>query len=72
MLEKAQEDETLYGSVTGPMIAHRLKALLDLDIDPKAVKLPEPFKRLGVYSVEIKLHPEVTAKIKVYVNRQPD
>ena len=72
LLEKAQDDDSLYGSVTGHAIAHTLNTRLNLEIDPKMIKLDDPIKKLGVYDVEIKLHPEVSAKIRIYVNREPD
>jgi large subunit ribosomal protein L9 len=72
LLEKAQDDDTLYGSVTGHSIAQTLNTRLNLELDPKSVKLVDPIKKLGVYDVEIKLHAEVSAKIRIYVNREPD
>src|SRR5262245_37506282 len=54
MLEKAQEDDTLYGSVTSHMIAHTLKTRANIDLEPKTIKLHDAIKRLGVYEVERK------------------
>ncbi len=63
---KAGEEEKLFGSVTTMDIAEALKAA-GFEIDKKKISLEEPIKRLGEYSVEVKIHPEVTATVKVQV-----
>jgi len=63
---KAGEEEKLFGSVTTMDIAEALKAR-GFEIDKKKISLEEPIKRLGEYSVEVKIHPEVSATIKVQV-----
>ncbi len=63
---KAGEEEKLFGSVTTMDIAEALKAA-GFEIDKKKISLEEPIKRLGEYSVEVKIHPEVTASVKVQV-----
>ena len=60
------DDDKLYGSVTSQQILDALKEM-NIDIDRKQVVLPEPIRELGVYSVDIHLHREVTASIKVWV-----
>ena len=72
LLEKAQADDTLYGSVTPQMIAHVLKTRTEIDIDAKSIKITDPIKKLGIYDIEIRLHPEVSARVRVYVNREPE
>ena len=47
-------------------IAEALKAE-GFEIDKKKISLEEPIKRLGEYSVEVKIHPEVSASVKVHV-----
>jgi large subunit ribosomal protein L9 len=37
------------------------------EVDRKQIHLPEPLKVLGTHEVEVKLHPEVTAKLKVTI-----
>ena len=56
----------LFGSVTNMEIAAFLKAN-GFDIDRKTIVLVEPIKTLGEFSVPVKLHPEVTATLKVVV-----
>ena len=61
--------EKLYGSVTGAEIA---KALMDegLEIDPKNILLEKPIEELGIYEVGVKIHPEVTAQVRVWVAKK--
>jgi large subunit ribosomal protein L9 len=63
---EAGEDDKLFGSVTTQdiMKAFELEGFL---IDKKKINLDDPIKKLGVYHVSIKLHPEVTAEAKVWV-----
>jgi large subunit ribosomal protein L9 len=63
------EDDKLYGSVTSQMIADSLKEK-GFEIDKKKIELDEPIKVLGIYTINVKLHPEVTGKVKVWVVRQ--
>ena len=56
----------LFGSVTSQEIAHGLMAK-GFDIDRKLIKLQDPIKNVGNYTVEIKLHPEVVAEVQIEV-----
>ncbi len=62
------QDGRLYGSVTAKDIAEELKKILSTDIDKRKILLKDSIKAYGNYSVDIKLHPEVSAKftVKVY------
>ena len=62
----AGEEEKLFGSVTKEDI---VSGLLEkgIEIDKKLIDLEQPIKKLGIYGVKIRLHPEVEAKIKVWV-----
>jgi large subunit ribosomal protein L9 len=64
-VESGEEDK-LFGSVTTEMIADTLLAD-GINIDRKKIVMEEPIKKLGVYNVDIKLHPEVKAQIRVWV-----
>jgi len=64
--QRVGEEDRLYGSVTGAMIAEALAAQ-GLEIDRKQLELPEPIKKLGTYEVSIRLAPEVKARIQVEV-----
>ena len=63
---KAGEEDKLFGSITTMDIAEALKAE-GLEIDRKKIVLDEPIKRLGNYTVSVKLHPDETAEIKIKV-----
>lgn len=67
--KKAGEDEKLFGSVTSMDIEAELKQK-GFDIDRKNILMDEPIKKLGVYTVGIKLHSEVTTNIKVWVVKE--
>ncbi|MCJ7705884.1 MAG: 50S ribosomal protein L9 [Desulfobacterales bacterium] len=60
------ESGKLFGSVTSMEIEAFLKEN-GLDVDRKKILLEEPIKNLGVFTVAIKLQPEVTAHLKVWV-----
>jgi large subunit ribosomal protein L9 len=63
---KSGEEGKLFGSVTTMDIAEQLKNE-GFDIDKKKISLDEPIKRLGTYTVNIKLHPEVSTPVQVEV-----
>lgn len=63
---RAGEEEKLFGSITNMDIADALKAQ-GIEIDKKRIVLDEPIKRLGSYSVEVKLHSDITATVNVNV-----
>jgi len=60
------EEEKLYGSVTSKDIAEALSKE-GVNVDKRSILLEEPLKQIGVFDVEVKLHHEVTGKIKVWV-----
>ena len=63
---KVGETDALYGSVTSSDIAEAL-AKKGLELDRRKVVLQEPIKKLGEFSIPVKLHREVTAQIKLRV-----
>ncbi len=68
MVQVGEEDK-LFGSVTSQMIVDVL-AEKGYELDKRKVDLAEPIKALGIYEVPVKLHPSVTAKVKVWVVRE--
>lgn len=66
---KVGEEDKIFGSVTSQNIADALKEK-KYDIDRRKIDLEEPIKSLGIYSVNIKLHPEVTTIVKTWVVRE--
>lgn len=63
------EEDKIFGTVTTQMIADSLKEK-GYDIDKRKIEIEEPIKALGIYGIDIKLHPSVSAKIKVWVVRE--
>lgn len=66
---KVGEEDRLFGSVTAQNIAE----LLDekgYEIDRRAIHLEDPIRELGVYNVEVRLHPEVTTTVKLWVVKE--
>ena len=63
----AHDEDKLYGSISAADIIEALKQEGISNIAEEAVILDEPIKSIGVYEVGIKLHAEVSAKIKVWV-----
>ena len=63
---KAGEQGALYGSVTSMDVAEALKER-GYEIDRHRIHMREPLKRLGEYTVPIRLHREVTIDLKVRV-----
>jgi len=63
---KVGEKEKLFGSVTSMDILEALKRE-KIEIDKKKILLDEPIKSIGNYSVPIRVHPEITAFLKIEV-----
>ena len=61
-------DDRLFGAVTNMELAEHLKAQ-GLEIDRKRIVLAEPIKHLGDFTATVKIHPEVTAVLKVSVTK---
>jgi large subunit ribosomal protein L9 len=61
-----QEGDSLYGSITSIEIERSLKEE-GFDIDKNSIILDEPIKSLGIYEIPVRLHPEVSTKIKIWV-----
>ena len=64
---KTGEGGKAFGSVSAKEIAEAAKEQLDFDLDKKKLVLEGPIKELGVFQVAVKLHPQVTAQLKVQV-----
>lgn len=64
---KTGDDGKMFGTVTAGMIADQLKTQFDVALDKKKIHLEHPIKALGEYDVDLRLHPEVHATLKVRV-----
>lgn len=67
---KVGEGGRTFGSVSTKEIAEAAVKQLDLTIDKKKMSLPVAIKELGTYTVNIKLHPKVTAELTVVVTEK--
>lgn len=65
----AGEEDRLYGSVTGAMVAAEL-ARQGHPIEARHIDLPEHIKQLGAYTVPVRLHRDVRVEVQVLVERQ--
>ncbi len=65
--KKVGEKDLLFGQVTTTDIAEVVLATSGLDIDRRNILLNEEIKKTGVYLVQVKLHPEVTATLRIQV-----
>lgn len=64
---KVGEGGKTFGSVSSKEIAEAAKAQLSLELDKKKIQLSNPIRNLGVTIAPVKLHPKVTAELKVHV-----
>jgi len=64
---KAGGQGKTFGSVTNKDIADALKKEHQIDVDRTKIELHEPIKTLGAHSVEIRLLPDVRAKVNLAV-----
>ena len=64
---KTGEGGRTFGSVSSKEIAIAVKEQLGYDLDKKKIQIKEGIKTLGTHMVSVKLHPEVTAELKVVV-----
>jgi large subunit ribosomal protein L9 len=66
---KVGEKDKLFGSVSANDIADALKAG-GIEIEKRSIHIKEPIKALGVHTIEVKLLPEVTTNLKVWVIKE--
>ncbi len=67
---KAGSDGRAFGSVSTKEISAAAKDQLGYDLDKKKMNLAEPIKSVGSFTVPVKLHPKVTAELKVIVKEK--
>lgn len=65
---KAGEGGRTFGSISTKEIASELKTQFGYDVDKKKLQLADPIKNIGTFTVPVKLHPKVTAELKVIVD----
>ena len=67
---KIGKDGRAFGSVSSKEIAAAVKAQMNLEVDKKKVQLKDAIKTLGTHTVPVKVHPKVTAELKVVVTEE--
>ncbi|MED4534749.1 50S ribosomal protein L9 [Metabacillus fastidiosus] len=67
---KSGEGGRLFGSITSKQIADELNKSHKIKLDKRKIELPDAIRSLGYTNVPVKLHPEVTATVKVHVKEQ--
>ena len=66
LIARATEEGHLFGSVTAANICEQM-AGEGVQIDPETIDLEKPIKELGIYNLNVHVHPEVETTIKVWV-----
>lgn len=64
---KTGEDGKMFGTVTAGMIADELKHQFDITLDKRKIHLEHPIRAVGDHDVELRLHHDVNATLKVRV-----
>jgi large subunit ribosomal protein L9 len=64
---KTGEDGKMFGAVTPGMIADELKHQFDISLDKRKIHTEHPIRSLGDHDIELRLHQEVNATLKVRV-----
>jgi large subunit ribosomal protein L9 len=69
LTRKVSDGEKIFGSVTTKDLAEAL-AQAQVPIDRKNILLEDPLRTLGDFEVPLKIHPEVTARVRVKVSAE--
>ncbi len=67
---KSGEGGRLFGSITSKQIGQALEKQFKIKVDRRKMELPDAIRALGFTNVPIKLHPDVTATLKVHVTEE--
>ena len=62
------QDDQLYGSVTTSEIAEAVKAQTGIELDRRDMSLDEPIRRVGVHTVEVRIHSDLRFQLTVEVS----
>lgn len=64
---KTGDDGKMFGAVTSGTIVDELKNQFAIALDKKKIHLDLPIRALGEHEIELRLHPDVNAKLKVLI-----
>lgn len=67
VVTKVGDSGKLFGSITSKEIAELLEKNFNITVDRRKIEIKEPIKALGTYTITVRLHPQVTAKVIVEV-----
>ena len=67
--KKIGDGGKMFGSVTAQEISNLLKAK-GIELDRRKIQIQEPIKKAGEYTIPVKLHPSVTAEIRLSVESE--
>jgi large subunit ribosomal protein L9 len=67
---KAGDNGKLFGSITNKDVAEALKMQQHIVVDKKKFHMPDGIKTIGTTEVEVRIYPEISAKLKVIVQAQ--
>ncbi len=67
---KSGENGKLFGSITGQAVADAIKMQLHIVVDKRKIVVGDGIKSIGITDIEIKVYPEITAKIQVRVEQE--
>jgi large subunit ribosomal protein L9 len=67
---KSGEGGRLFGSITSKQIAEALQKAHNIKVDKRKIEMDDAIRALGYTNIPVKLHPEVTATLKVHVSEQ--
>ncbi len=68
--KKAGVDGKLFGSVTAKDVVEAVKKALDLDLDRRTLRLDEPLKMTGAYTVEARLEKGIVAQVRLEIEEE--
>lgn len=70
LTRRAGENDRLFGSVTPADIVESLRETSNIEVDRRVIELSEPIRELGAFTVTAKLHADVSAELRVVVERE--
>ncbi|NHN32254.1 50S ribosomal protein L9 [Paenibacillus agricola] len=65
---KSGKDGRLFGAISNKQVAEEVEKQFKLKLDKRKIQMEDPIRTLGVTEVAVKLHPEVSAKLKIHVS----
>ena len=64
---KAGDNGKIFGSITSKDISEALSKTFGMNVDKKKIVLPDGIKEIGTFTIDVKLYPSVSGKVKICV-----